>query len=108
LEVDQASLQHKTMQICFYNFNELFQALLHLKIMRTYIDGVLRYGIPPKFYMGIMKPAKGQDKKIMDKMLKIFAEEHLMEMYGVKEDAQDEDFFPYVCNQLTSPTFLNA
>ena len=77
MEVDQASLQHKTMQICFYNFNELFQALLHLKIMRTYIDGVLRYGIPPKFYMGILKPAKGQDKKIMDKMLKIFAEEHL-------------------------------
>ena len=50
---------------------------MHLKIMRTYIDGVLRYGIPPKFYMGILKPAKGQDKKIMDKMLKIFAEEHL-------------------------------
>ena len=108
MEVDQASLQHKTMQICFYNFNELFQALLHLKIMRTYIDGVLRYGIPPKFYMGILKPAKGQDKKIMDKMLKIFAEEHLMEMYGQKEDAQDEDFFPYVCNQLTNPAILNA
>ena len=28
-------------------------------------------------------------------------------MYGAKEDAQDEDFFPYICNNLTSPMFLN-
>lgn len=75
------------MRATFCNFNELFAALVHLKIMRTYIDGVLRYGIPPKFYMGILKATKGQDKKIMDKMLKIFAEDHLQEMYGQKEDA---------------------
>ena len=55
--------------------------------MRTYIDGVLRFGIPPKFYIAIMKPAKGMDKKILDKMLVLFAEEHLKEMYGQKEDA---------------------
>ena len=29
-----------------------------------------------------------------------FAEEHLREMYGAKEEAQDEDFFPYVMNTL--------
>jgi hypothetical protein len=45
--------------------------------MRTYIDGVLRYGIPPVFYMGILEPRRGQEKKIMDKMLKTFSEEHL-------------------------------
>ena len=36
-------------------------------------------------------------------MLKMFSEEHLAEMYGAKEDAQDEDFFPYVLVPLTSP-----
>jgi len=74
--------------------------------MRTYIDGVLRYGIPPVFYMGILKPNVGQDKKIMDKMLKTFEEAHLKEMYGAKEDANDEDFFPYVMIPLASPQFL--
>lgn len=49
-----------------YNFMELFQAHTHLKIMRTFIDGVLSFGIPPKFYLGIIKPNKGQEKKIMD------------------------------------------
>ena len=47
--------------------------------MRTYIDGVLRFGIPPKFYVAIMKPNKGSDQKIFDKMTSLFGEEHLKE-----------------------------
>lgn len=74
--------------------------------MRTFIDGVLRFGIPPKFFMGIVKPVKNADSKIMSKLTTTFAEDHLKDMYGQKEDAQDEDFFPYVSNTLTSPTFL--
>jgi hypothetical protein len=31
---------------------------MHLKIMRTFVDGVLRFGIPPKFFIGIIKPGK--------------------------------------------------
>jgi len=96
----------KIMNTCFYNFQQLFNGLLHLKIMRTFIDGVLRFGIPPKFFMGIVKPAAKSDGKIMNKLTTTFAEEHLKEMYGQKEDAQDEDFFPYVSNTLTSPSFL--
>ena len=56
----------KIMGTSKYNFMELFQAHTHLKIMRTFIDGVLSFGIPPKFYLGIIKPNKGADKKIMD------------------------------------------
>jgi V-type H+-transporting ATPase subunit C len=48
----------------YYAFSELFIALMHLKVMRAYIDGVLRYGIPPKFYIGIIKAAKGREKMI--------------------------------------------
>jgi len=41
-------------------------ALVHLKVMRTYIDGVLRFGIPPKFFLGVIKPAgKQNDAKIL-------------------------------------------
>jgi V-type H+-transporting ATPase subunit C len=107
LQVDLKNLNIKIMNVCFFNFQELFQALLHLKIMRTYVDGVLRFGIPPKFYLGIIKPARNQDAKIMQKLTTTFAEEHLKDMYGAKEDANDEDFFPYVSNTLTSPAFLN-
>jgi V-type H+-transporting ATPase subunit C len=66
--VDLTNINIKIMTTCLYNFDELFQALMHLKVMRVYVDGVLRFGIPPKFFMGILKPQKNQDKKIMDKM----------------------------------------
>jgi hypothetical protein len=81
-------------------------ALMHLKIMRTYVDGVLRFGIPPRFFIGIIKPARNCDAKIMKRLTDTFAEEHLKDMYGEKMDAQDEDFFPYVSTPLTSPSFL--
>ena len=74
--------------------------------MRTYIDGVLRFGIPPVFLMGIIKPVKNMDEKIKARLTESFAEAHLKDMYGQKEEAQDEDFFPYVMNSLTSPTHL--
>ena len=49
-------------------------ALMHLKVMRTYIDAVLRFGIPPKFFLGIIEPNKGRDKNIVDSMIKQFSD----------------------------------
>jgi len=47
---------------------------MHLKVMRTYIDGVLRFGIPPTFYMGIAKPHKGMEKKLQQTLSDAFCE----------------------------------
>lgn len=60
---------------------------MHLKVMKIFIDGVLRFGIPPNFYLGIIRPEKNQDAKIMKNLLTSFAEEHLKDMYGEKTDA---------------------
>ena len=70
-----------------YNFMELFQALMHMKIMRTFIDGVLRFGIPPTFVMGVISPTKNCEEKIKQNLTTLFAEEHLKDMYGAKEEA---------------------
>jgi len=65
-------LEHKIEQLktavanrSYYSFSELFIALMHLKVIRTYIDGVLRFGIPPTFYMAIIKPHKNMEKKLL-------------------------------------------
>jgi V-type H+-transporting ATPase subunit C len=55
------TLNYKILQTCMFNFQELFVALVHLKIMKTFVDSVLRFGIPPKFFMGIIKPKKNCD-----------------------------------------------
>jgi V-type H+-transporting ATPase subunit C len=70
---------------------------MHLKVMRAYIDGVLRFGIPPNFFIGVVKPAKGKEKSILLQMMEIFADPAMKDMYGTKEDLNDtEDFFPFV------------
>lgn len=77
--------------------------------MRVFIDAVLRFGLPKesKFFMCIIKPQNARSTgDILKKLTSEFAEEHLADFYGAKEEAQDEDFFPYVSTTLTSPTFL--
>jgi V-type H+-transporting ATPase subunit C len=55
------NLNYKIYQSAMFNFQELFVSLIHLKIMRTFVDSVLRFGIPPKFFMGIIKPNRNCD-----------------------------------------------
>lgn len=45
-----------------FAFSELYIALVHLKVMRAFIDGVLRFGIPPRFAIAIVHPQKGMEK----------------------------------------------
>lgn len=105
LKVDLANSNDKLKDLCYFQFAELMQSLMHLKIMRTFVDGVLRFNIPPKFFMCIIKPGKNQDK-IQKRLSDTFAEADLKDIYGAKEDAQDEDFYPYVMTTLSNPQFL--
>lgn len=86
-------------QIACDAFQEVFQALMHLKVIRAYIDGVLRFGIEPKkFTMAVILPRKSTEKSILLQMTNILAEENLKEMYGEKMDASEaEDYWPFVC-----------
>lgn len=91
------------------HFQKLFVALMHMKVTRAHIDGVLRFGIPPKFYIGLVIPRKGADRSILQDMSDALADDSLKDMYGEKTDAQDnEDYWPFVCVNLTSPNFMHA
>jgi V-type H+-transporting ATPase subunit C len=61
-------------QTAVSNFQVLFEALMHLKVIRAYIDGVLRFGIPPKFFVGIVMPKKGVEKSILQELTKTLAD----------------------------------
>ena len=90
------------------SFQELFSALMHLKIIRAYIDGVLRFGVPPKFYIGVVIPGKGQERTILHELNTALVDENMKEMYGEKQDASEaDDYWPFVCINLTSPMHLH-
>ena len=93
-----------------YGFSELLIALMHLKVMRAFIDGVLRFGIPPKFFIGLVQPVKGQEKQLLASLNEKFDDKSLAGMYGVsgKEEGTigDEDFYSFVSIPLTTPAFF--
>jgi len=60
---------------CGLLYGELFISAIHLKVMRVYIDGVLRFGIPPTFHLFTIRSANHScDKKIMEALTKEFAD----------------------------------
>jgi V-type H+-transporting ATPase subunit C len=107
LETNYEQQKHHLAGRCFFAFSELFIFLMHLKVMRAFIDGVLRFNIPPRFYIGIIKANKGAEKQILSRLSETFADKAMAGMYGTKEETNDtEDFFPFVSIPLTSPVFL--
>lgn len=83
---------------------------MHFKVIRSYIDGVLRFGIPPRFFMGVVMPAKGSEKRILTDMMNVLAEKGLEEMYGERNQAEQndqEDFWPFVSIPLSSPAHIH-
>jgi hypothetical protein len=102
----KTSKLHQTAVECF---QELFIALMHLKIIRVYIDSVLRFGIPPTFYTGLVMPKKGDERKILTMMSDHLADAEFREFYGEKMDASEaDDYWPFVSVPLTSPNFLHT
>jgi len=109
LESKKDFLESQLASKAFYAFSELYIALIHLKVMRAFIDGVLRFGISPRFYIGIVVPFKGQDKNVLTALNDRFDDKSLSGMYaGGKEEggagvADSEDFFSFVSIPLNTP-----
>lgn len=90
-------LSGKMEKRCYYAYSDLISASIHLKVMRTYIDGVLRFGIPPKFLLTAAHAKNGHEKKVLKILTDIHADPKMKGMYGTKEEIGDtEDFFPFV------------
>mmetsp|Transcript_15107 Transcript_15107/g.19098 ORF Transcript_15107/g.19098 Transcript_15107/m.19098 type:complete len:90 (-) Transcript_15107:153-422(-) len=79
-------------------------ACIHLKVIRAFIEGVLRYGIDKAFMIGLVCPNKNAEKTILVEMADLLAEQNMREYYGEKMDAaEQDDYWPFVAIPLTSP-----
>ena len=107
---EQLEIKSKQLnEIAVSCFQQTFVSLMHLKVIRAYVDGVLRFGIPPKFYMGTLFPKPGAERHVLQELTSLLAEESMKEMYGEKIDASEaDDFWPFVCISLSSPAFLHS
>lgn len=47
------------------NFSEAYQALAHLKVVRTFVESVLRYGLPADYFAVSIRPNAKRTKALM-------------------------------------------
>jgi len=92
---------------CIINFGEAFLGWLHLKCIQTYVESILRFGLPPEFQAMLLVPKKGHERKLEKKLCEFYS--YLGEDFGNEEDVTDEKsnillgqekFFPYVWSEI--------
>jgi len=64
-DITEKELWTELLRLSRTNFSESFKILVHLKVVRLYVESVLRYGLPAN-YIGIaIKPEAKSTKKIL-------------------------------------------
>ncbi|KAF8845406.1 ATPase, V1 complex, subunit C [Paxillus ammoniavirescens] len=64
-EVTEKELWTELLRVSRTNFSESFQILVHLKILRLFVESVLRYGLPANYLGLAIKPDPKSTKKIL-------------------------------------------
>ncbi|XP_051725176.1 V-type proton ATPase subunit C 1-A [Ctenopharyngodon idella] len=72
LAVDKKEL-HRTF-VCWLkvNFSEIFVAWIHVKVLRTFVESVLRYGLPVSFQAVLFQPSKKSMKQLRKQLNSLF------------------------------------
>lgn len=81
---------------CKISFPEAFTCWIHLKVIRLFVESVLRFGIPFNFQAILMRPHKPDDKNLRDILYNQFKYLGSAHISGKNELEEGEKFFPYV------------
>jgi len=86
---------------CIEAFKESLVALIHIKVYVVVIDSSLRFGSFTNFKIALIFFDKGKEGRLVQSLVKAFAEPDKLDFYGTKEQLNDtEDFFPFVYTNL--------
>jgi len=85
LQVEVDNMRSGLTRWCKTHFGEAFVAWMHIKVIRVFVESVLRYGLPVDFTAVLYKVANGKEGMLVDALDKTFGE-------TVKgDDAEDEE-----------------
>lgn len=96
-ELLEAQVQTNTAGLvrwCRTHFGEAVNAWIHIKVIRAFVESVLRYGLPPNFVLVALKVNRGKEKQLgqaLDRMLGVDAAAMVPD-----EGEEGEDYHPYV------------
>lgn len=87
---------------CIESFKEGLVALIHIKFYVIVIDSSLRFGSFNNFKIAMIFLDKNKEARVVQTLIKAFAEPDKLDFYGTKEQLNDvEDFFPFVYTNLS-------
>lgn len=101
IEELQVQLQSSTAHLirwCKTHFGEAMGAWMHIKIIRAFVESVLRYGLPPNFTIAVLKPTNNKEKQLDAALCKIMNYDPTQLV-----DEADEEYHPYVKMGFTIP-----
>lgn len=86
---------------CIESFREALVMLIHVKVYIVVIDSNLRFGAFKNFKVAGLYFDKTKEQRLLQSLIKVFAESDKIDFYGTKDQLNDvEDFFPFVYAKL--------
>ena len=94
-EVDR--LHASIVRWCKAHFAESFVAWMHLKVIRAFVESVLRYGLPVDFVTALLLPLKFREPQLQAALDKMFSHLTRDDARGlVEDDEKVGEYYPYV------------
>jgi V-type H+-transporting ATPase subunit C len=87
LQVEVDNMRSGLTRWCKTHYGEAFVAWMHIKVIRVFVESVLRYGLPVDFTAVLYKVNSGKDKILVDSLDKAFGK--LKEQEDVEDDGEE-------------------
>jgi len=99
MEGDREKLKMNLIRWCKSCFSEAFSAWIHVKAIRTFVESVLRYGLPTNFQAMLLLPHKNkvtQLRKVLTDLYSHLTSKNVFGGKGEELEVEEEKFYPYV------------
>ncbi|CAF4494223.1 unnamed protein product [Rotaria socialis] len=107
LETERQKLYANLVRWLKINFGEIFSASMHIKVLRVFVESVLRYGLPVNFVAIIIHPTRKSTKRLRDVLDQLFGylDQSDRSIYDEQIDipgilALQQEYYPYVYFKL--------
>ncbi|CAM9625700.1 unnamed protein product [Scytosiphon promiscuus] len=91
LKTEVQQLHAGMIRWCRAHFGEAFSAWMHVKLVKSYVESVMRYGLPVDFSAFMLLPKKNQDAKVKEALSSLFANVSQLSSGPITVSGGDED-----------------
>ena len=86
LQVEVDNMRSGLTRWCKTHYGEAFVAWMHIKVIRVFVESVLRYGLPVDFTAVLYKVTTGKDVMLVNALDKAFGDDK-----GKEDDMEDDE-----------------